>query len=211
MAPAPPAFRLYRHRRISLRGLAGDLWGILYNPPHDYANTGFLAQRDGFSQNLGTMKTRITKEEPLVNKGGRPREAPPPCGTYRAYARHNRYGEDIDEACAQAARDQANGRTRMQSEVQEERLNEALDREPAVDPAKLAELEELLENLRIIRATMKVAPPNAIAGLSKRREEVTAKIVKLRDGDKKEKGSALDQLNARRAARAASGQSAAVS
>lgn len=146
-----------------------------------------------------------------MGKPGRPLGPPPPCGTFRAYARHNRLGETIDEACAQAARDQSNGRTRMQSEVQEERLNDALDREPAVKSAELTELEEALENLRILRATMKVAPPNAIAGLSKRREELTAKIVKLRDGDKKEKGSALDQLNARRAARAASGQSAAVS
>lgn len=125
----------------------------------------------------------------------------PPCGTFRAYYRHNKLGEPIDEACAQAARDQANGRNRMQKEEAEERLNDALDREPAVKSAELTELEEALENLRIIRATMKVAPPNAIAALSKRREEVTAKIIRLRDGDKQEKGSALDQLNARRAAR----------
>lgn len=145
----------------------------------------------------------------MANKGGRPIEPPPPCGTYRAYARHNRYGETIDEACAQAARDQANGRYRMQKEEAEERLNDALDREPAVKTAELTELEEALENLRILRATMKVAPPNAIAALSKRREELTAKIIRLRDGaDDKKKGSALDQLTARRANRQ---QSAAAS
>ena len=145
----------------------------------------------------------------MVNKGGRPKEPPPPCGTYRAYARHNRYGEDIDEACAQAARDQSNYRNRTKSMDDEERLNDALGREPAVKTAELTELEEALENLRILRATMKVAPPNAIAALSKRREELTAKIIRLRDGaDDKKKGSALDQLTARRANRQ---QSAAAS
>lgn len=133
----------------------------------------------------------------------------PPCGTFRAYYRHNKLGEPIDEACAQAARDQANGRNRMQKEEAEERLNDALDREPAVKTAELTELEEALENLRILRATMKVAPPNAIAALSKRREELTAKIIRLRDGaDDKKKGSALDQLTERRANRQ---QSAAAS
>lgn len=36
-----------------------------------------------------------------------------PCGSYGAYRRHRRYGEPVDEACQQAARDQWNQRERV--------------------------------------------------------------------------------------------------
>ena len=36
--------------------------------------------------------------------------APAPCGTFTAYKRHKRNGEPVDDACAQAARDQKNAR-----------------------------------------------------------------------------------------------------
>lgn len=38
-----------------------------------------------------------------------------PCGSYAAYRRHRRYGEPVDEACQQAARDQWNQRDRVRA------------------------------------------------------------------------------------------------
>ena len=121
-----------------------------------------------------------------------------PCGTYAAYKRHVRTGTPIDDLCAQAGRDEKNNRlaaARVQSAAV---VTLAVAVEPVVD--SVDELEECLENLRIVRAVMSEAPANSIAGLSKRREELVARIAKLQLA-KVPKVGVLDQLAARRAER----------
>ena len=117
-----------------------------------------------------------------------------PCGTYAAYRRHLRANEAVDEACAAAAREQKNVRKQGPAMVS------VLESAPVVD--SVDELSEALENLRIVKAAMEVAPANAVAPLSKRREELVARIAKLQNADKPEV-SALDQLAQRRAERLA--------
>ena len=121
-----------------------------------------------------------------------------PCGTYAAYRRHLRKGEPVDAGCAQAARDQKNVRAVASLSESAEVVALAIAVEPAVD--SVDELEECLENLRIVRAAMSEAPANSIAGLSKRREELVARIAKLQLA-KVPKVGVLDQLAARRAER----------
>lgn len=121
-----------------------------------------------------------------------------PCGTYAAYRRHLRSGEPVDAGCAQAARDQKNVRAVAGLVESAEVVALAVAVEPVVD--SVDELEECLENLRIVRAAMSEAPANSIAGLSKRREELVARIAKLQLA-KVPKVGVLDQLAARRAER----------
>ena len=121
-----------------------------------------------------------------------------PCGTYAAYKRHVRTGTPIDDLCAQAGRDEKNNRlaaARVQSAAV---VTLAVAVEPVVD--SVDELEECLEYLRIVRAARSEAPANSIAGLSKRREELVARIAKLQLA-KVPKVGVLDQLAARRAER----------
>lgn len=121
-----------------------------------------------------------------------------PCGTYAAYRRHVRRGEAVDELCAQAARDEKSAR------VVAKREESAAAVAAAVEPVVVGvdELVEALENLRIVRAAMSDAPANAVAGLSKRREELVRRIVVLEKAVEPEM-SALDQLAQRRAERLA--------
>jgi hypothetical protein len=123
-----------------------------------------------------------------------------PCGTYAAYRRHLRNGEPVDASCAQAARDQKNVRAAAALNESAEIVALAVAGAPAVD--SVDELEEALENLRIVRAAMAEAPANSIAGLSKRREELVSRISKLQLA-KVPKVGVLDQLAARRKERRA--------
>lgn len=124
-----------------------------------------------------------------------------PCGTYAAYRRHLRNGDPIDDACAQAGRDQKNVRADRALVESADVVQLALTAEPPVEE-DLSELDEALENLRIVRAAMKDAPANAIAALSKRREELVSRITKLQQTNSSEV-SKLDQLAQRRAERLA--------
>lgn len=120
------------------------------------------------------------------------------CGTFTAYKRHVRRGERVDDLCAQAARDQKNDRVEAARARSAEVVSLAIVAEPVVE--SVSELDEALENLRIVKAVMKDAPASAIAGLSKRREELVARVAKMQAASKPEV-SALDQLAARRAER----------
>ena len=117
--------------------------------------------------------------------------------------RHTRYHEEIDPACEQAARDQKNERVRTATEDLIQRQEEAAAAEAQVDLDTLQKLDESLENLRLVRAAMKAAPPGAIANLSKRRQELTEYIVHLRDGIAEEGKDPVDAIAERRASRAA--------
>lgn len=127
----------------------------------------------------------------------------PECGTYPAYMGHVRRKEPVDAACRQAANDQKNERVRTATEDLIQRQEEAAAQEPEVNLKELKDLDEALENLRLVRAAMKAAPPNAIANLSKRRQELTAYIVQLRDTLSEGRTDPVDDIAARRAARSA--------
>lgn len=122
------------------------------------------------------------------------------CGTFTAYKRHIRNSEPVDEACAGAARDQKNQRVEVYRQKSAEVISLAIAAEPSAEFE--SELDEALENLRIVKAAMREAPANTIAALSKRREELVSHVARLRAASKPEM-SALDQLAQRRAERLA--------
>lgn len=122
-----------------------------------------------------------------------------PCGTFAAYNRHRRRHEPVDDACAQAARDQKNVRVDAKRDASAQVVQLTLASTPPTDPSPL---DDALENLAIVKAAMASAPANAIAALSKRREELVASVERLKKADKPEE-SALDQLARRRAERLA--------
>jgi len=118
-----------------------------------------------------------------------------PCGTFAAYQRHKRKKEDPCDACAEAARLQASERRDSGRAESVSRVALALAAEPA--PDVLDELDEARENLRAVKAAMSEAPANAIAALSKRREELVRRIVVLSKSNEPEE-SVFDQLRKRR-------------
>src|SRR5690554_4493455 len=88
------------------------------------------------------------------------------CGTFTAYKRHKRLGEAVDEACAQAARDQKNVRSAAEREASAEVVRLAIaDAAPVVEG--IDELDEARFNLSIVKATMQSGVPNGMAALSK--------------------------------------------
>lgn len=131
-----------------------------------------------------------------------------PCGTYAAYKRHKRHGEPVDEACEAAARakwdeDRANRRAR-EAQHRVEAMESERDRAIASPVVDLNELADALENWALVKATMLEAPAGAVAGLSRRREELAQKIIALRGDAGKQKGGGLvDQLAAKRQERRA--------
>lgn len=125
-----------------------------------------------------------------------------PCGTFTAYKRHKRNGEEVDEACAQAARDQRNDRTAARLGEDAERVREAVQAAPPV--AQVDALAEALDNLRIVRAVLNAegTPANTVAALTKRRDELVDRIEKLQAAQAPVEVSVIDELTAWRAGRA---------
>lgn len=128
-----------------------------------------------------------------------PRELSP-CGTPAAYRRHKRNGEPVDDACAQAGRDQKNVRKDAERSDSGAAFAVAAMAEPAFDDVD--PLTEALDNLRIIRAALGSAPPhNTVASLTKRRDELVDRIVEIKAS--KPEVSVLDELTRKREARRA--------
>lgn len=123
-----------------------------------------------------------------------------PCGTFAAYKRHLRKKEPVCEPCAQAGREQKQTRTDTSRSESASRVALALAAEPVIQ--SLDELDEARDNLRAVKAAMSDAPANAIAALSKRREELVRRIVQLDKKDEPEM-SVFDQLRHRREERLA--------
>ena len=123
------------------------------------------------------------------------------CGTFTAYKRHKRNHEDVDSACAQAARDQKNVRADAKraevAEVVHLAILDAPPEEPGID-----ELAEARLNLSIVRATMQAGVPTGLAALSKQYADLVSLVKRLENADKPGV-SALDQLANRRAERLA--------
>lgn len=125
------------------------------------------------------------------------------CGTFTAYKRHKRRGESVDEACAQAARDQANVRNAVTAgEKSVEIRSNILELVAAPVVGQIDELEEARLNLSIVKATMQAGVPTGMAALSKQYADLVALIRRL-ERQQNPEVSALDQLAQRRAERLA--------
>lgn len=126
-----------------------------------------------------------------------------PCGSFSAYKRHKRNGEEVDSGCAQAARDQANARN---ASKREESANEVRARLVKVrEEAHLPEIDELAEaydTLNWIKAQMDSGVAQGAAALAKQRMELVALIKRL-EGAAGPKESALDEIARKRAERIA--------
>lgn len=131
---------------------------------------------------------------------GRPLAA---CGTFSAYKRHKRNGEPVDDACAQAARDQANERNAGKRVSGAEKVKAALAVLPESESvAGVDELAEAYETLNWIKALMAAGTQQGAAALAKQRLDVVALIKRL-EGAAKPKESMLDELARKRAERLA--------
>ena len=86
-----------------------------------------------------------------------------PCGTVAAARRHQRAGEELDEACAQAIRDEKNGR------VDARRVEDAAAAREAMPPpsAEVSRDAVLHEVLRTLRGQLAEAPPQSVASIAK--------------------------------------------
>jgi len=123
------------------------------------------------------------------------------CGTFTAYKRHKRNDEVVDDACAQAARDQKNPRAAAKRDATAEIVHLAIvgasPEEPGID-----ELEKARWNLGIVEVTMESGVPTGMAALSKQHADLVALIRRLEAAVSPEV-RALDQLANRRAERLA--------
>ena len=128
-----------------------------------------------------------------------------PCGTAAAARRHRRSGEPLCDACRQAERDQKNNRVRAKQEASAEAVKKAVEQEPEVE--EVDALAEALDSLRIVRAVLRdgETPANAVAGLTRRRDELVDRIEQLGQAQVEIKAvSAVDEITSRRRRRAAS-------
>lgn len=125
---------------------------------------------------------------------------PAPCGTFSAYKRHKRKGEPVDDACAEAARNQKNDRVMANRSAAADVVKLAIVESP--EPEPIDELAEARENLRIVKATMNAGVPTGMAALSKQYADLVALIKRL-EAATAPKESKLDELARRRAERRA--------
>jgi hypothetical protein len=100
------------------------------------------------------------------------------CGSFTAYKRHKRNGELVDEACAQAARDQKNVRVSAARDEVSNVVRLAIVNAPAVADS-IDELDKARWNLRIVEATMEAGVPTGMAALSKQHADLVALIRRL--------------------------------
>lgn len=121
-----------------------------------------------------------------------------PCGTPAAARRHQRAGEPVCDECAQAIRDEKNGRKDAARVESAEAVREAVTAEP--DVADVDPLAEALDNLRIVRAVLRNdgTPANTVAALTKRRDELVDRIERLRAAVVPVEVSLIDELTSRR-------------
>lgn len=123
-----------------------------------------------------------------------------PHGTPAAYRRHLRHGEKPCEACRLAVAEYK--RNLRQTHKRLNALPVALAvAEAAPVPEEIDAVADARENLRVITAAMAAAPPQALAGLSKRRQELVEFISSASGADQREE-SLSEQLAALRSRRA---------
>ena len=126
-----------------------------------------------------------------------------PCGTVAAARRHQRAGEELDEPCAQAIRDEKNGR------VDARRAEDAVAAREAMPPpsAEVSRDAVLHEVLRTLRGQLAEAPPQSVASIAKQIRDTLDAMGDV--ASKSAPGGGVDDIAARRAERAARRRSAA--
>ena len=128
---------------------------------------------------------------------------PAPCGTFTAYKRHARKGEPVDDACAQAARDQKNERSQKQRAEGAAAVRNRLEFVPKpAAPTGIDELAEAYATLAWVTALMDEGITQGAAALAKQRMELVALIKRL-ESAKNPEVSALDEIARKRAERLA--------
>lgn len=126
-----------------------------------------------------------------------------PCGTPAAARRHRRAGEPVCDECAQAIRDEKNGRKDAERAESAEMVREAVAAEPPVEDVD--PLAEAMDSLRIVRAVLRDegTPANTVAALTKRRDELVDRIGRLSAASAPAEVSVIDELTSRRSERQA--------
>lgn len=124
-----------------------------------------------------------------------------PCGTFAAYARHKKNGEDPCGPCMQAMRDQKN--VRAEGKRREAGVSRLASVPDVVEPVVPDRLSVARDNLAIVEATLRGegTPGGSIAGLTRRREELVDLILDLTSSEGQV--SLRDELAALREARKA--------
>ena len=130
-----------------------------------------------------------------------------PCGTIAAARRHQRNPErfgPLCEACAQAIRDEKNGR------VDARRAEDAAAAREAMPPpsAEVSRDAVLHEVLRTLRGQLAEAPPQSVASIAKQIRD-TLDAMGAASESASVKAGGVDDIAARRAERAARRRSAA--
>lgn len=121
-----------------------------------------------------------------------------PCGTVAAARRHQRAGEELCEPCAQAVRDEKNGRVdaRRSGDVQAARV-------AMPEPSVSVDRDDVLhEVLRTLRGQLAEAPPQSVAGIAKQIRD-TLDAMGAASESVSVKAGGVDDIAARRAARQA--------
>lgn len=124
-----------------------------------------------------------------------------PCGTVAAARRHQRNPEKFGplcEPCAQAVRDEKNGRVdaRRSGDVQ-------AAREAMPEPSVSVDRDDVLhEVLRTLRGQLAEAPPQSVAGIAKQIRD-TLDAMGATSESVSVKAGGVDDIAARRAARQA--------
>lgn len=113
-----------------------------------------------------------------MSKSSAPRRKVKPCGTPAGYQRHLRNGEVPCDRCKAARADYKRSLRLLKQRGQSAKMALAAS-EAALTQTKLDAAADAQENLSMVREAMKIAPPSALAALSKRRQELVVFIDSL--------------------------------
>lgn len=120
-----------------------------------------------------------------------------PCGTPAAFKRHLRAGEEPCEACRRAWNEYKRARRAMDKRSAGQVVALAVAEMPPAESIEIDPLQDLLENYRLVCATMNAGPPpQAVPALSRRRQELAEKIAEMMSTESEM--SLADQLAALR-------------
>ena len=113
-----------------------------------------------------------------------------PCGTFTAYRRHLRREEPVDDACQQAAADEA--RERRAAKREQESVKAPADAFAASTEEPLEELVELRGMYAVLKTHMDSAPPQSIAAIVRQADAVLVRISEIEGRESRHEGGLLD-------------------
>lgn len=125
-----------------------------------------------------------------------------PCGTFAAYRRHLRSGEEPCDPCRGAAREQRQQRRKPASVAPVVEFVPTPPTPDAPEPEGIDELEKLRWNLRVTEAAMDAGVSSGLAALAKHHAELVRAIRALELATEPRE-SKIDELARRRAERIA--------